>query len=99
MIYFAQVLVFTVLLVKSVFDAKKLTKNGLRAKMFLKVDPVIKAFYLFFIGTTLSYLLLLLYFLDEQFYGLFVVGEVTLGMSIIGLAYLVSYFFRGGKIG
>jgi|GEM_PF-1865415 len=91
-------LIFTVLLFYFVRVVSHSSKGFTRSKMFLNTDPIIKAFYQLFIGTAFAYILFLIYFIDMELKALFILGELTLGLSLIGFAYLIiPLFLRRGK--
>lgn len=74
-------------------------KAFIRSRIFLNTDPLIKAFYQFIIGTAFAYLFFLIYFIDSSLNEAFILGEITLGMSLIGFAYLTIPLFSRKKKG
>ncbi|RLI91902.1 MAG: hypothetical protein DRO89_03075 [Candidatus Altiarchaeales archaeon] len=91
-------LIFTAFLFYFVRVVSHSSKGFTRSRMFLNTDPVIKVFYQLFIGAAFAYILLLMYFIDMKQKILFILGELTLGLSLIGFAYLIMpLFLRRGK--
>ncbi|MEA1924563.1 MAG: hypothetical protein U9M95_01710 [Candidatus Altiarchaeota archaeon] len=83
---------FTILLFYFVTHLKS-NRTVWKAKMFLNADPLIKSFYQLFMGAAFAYILFLLYFLNQTSIELFIIGELVLGFSLIGFAYLVTPLF------
>jgi hypothetical protein len=88
-IFITQALLFIVLLVYFPYVTKSSRREALRAKMFLHADPIVKTFYLFLFGIILSYLFFLIYFVDNTLYEFFIIGELALGLSIMGLVLII----------
>lgn len=91
-------LLFTALLLYFVKVVSHSTKGAIHSKMFLNTDPVIKIFYQFFIVMAFAYILFLIYFVNMELKILFILGELILGLSLIGLSYLIiPMFLRRGR--
>jgi len=96
--FVAIALIFTALLFYFVRAVSHSGKGFARSKMFLNTDPIIKAFYQLFIGGAFAYILFLMYLIDMEQKILFILGELTLGLSLIGFAYLIiPLFLRRSK--
>jgi hypothetical protein len=68
------------------------------SKIFCNTDPTIKVFYQFFIGTAFAYILFMVYLIDMGSKIFFILGELILGLSLIGFSYLITpLFLRRGK--
>jgi hypothetical protein len=96
-LFVALALFFTAFLFYFVSLVGRMSKGFLRSKIFLNTDPLIKAFYQFFIGAAFSYMLFMIYFLDMSRMEWFIFGEIFLGLSLIGFSYLIIPLFLKKK--
>lgn len=95
--FIIQSLFFTLFLLYFVHSMSRTGKGVLRCRIFRNATPVVKAFYQLFMGASFSYILFLIYFINPQYIELFILGEVVLGLSLIGFAYLTVPLFTYRK--
>jgi len=96
--FVAIALIFTIPLFYSVRAVSHSGKGFTRSKVFPNTDPIIRAFYQFFIGAAFAYILFLMYFIDMEQKTLFILAELALGHSLIGFGYLtIPMFLRRSK--
>ncbi|OYT41741.1 MAG: hypothetical protein B6U86_01800 [Candidatus Altiarchaeales archaeon ex4484_43] len=91
--FVAIALIFTIPLFYSVRAVSHSGKGFTRSKVFPNTDPIIRAFYQFFIGAAFAYILFLMYFIDMEQKTLFILAELALGHSLIGFGYLTIPMF------
>ena len=96
-LFIALALFFTAFLFYFASRVGRMSKGFLRAKIFLNADPIVKAFYQFFIGAALAYMFFMVYVLDMRRIEWFIFGEVFLGLSLIGFSYLMIPLFLKKK--